>query len=90
MTNREFDAVSRLTAWLRDYGEKNTDVFNDDLRTVLGLVAEIERLREAIARMQSNASIPHRVKEIAREALGENDPCPNVNAPAQPRSVPAN
>jgi hypothetical protein len=46
MTERELDAISRLAAWQRDYGDKCTQVFNDDLRTVLSMVAEIERLRE--------------------------------------------
>ena len=36
---------------------------------VLWLLGELDRLRECIARMESNASIPHRVKAIAREAL---------------------
>ena len=37
MTEREFDAISRLTAWLRDFGYRHTDVFNADLEAMLNM-----------------------------------------------------
>lgn len=37
MTEREFTAVSRLEAWLVEYGNGCSDVFKHDLRTVLDI-----------------------------------------------------
>jgi len=50
MTERDFDAISRLSAWLRDYGGRTTQVFQDDLACVLKIAAEsakeIEQLQK--------------------------------------------
>jgi hypothetical protein len=46
MTEREFDAISRLTAWLRDFGYRHTDVFNADLEAVLNMAQKYNILTE--------------------------------------------
>ena len=56
MTERTLDAITRLTAWLRDYGEgKSSKVFCEDLRIVLETAGkqlesekEIERLNKLL------------------------------------------
>lgn len=37
MTEREFQAASRLEAWLRNYGSGCSDVFKHDLRTLIDM-----------------------------------------------------
>ena len=47
--NQSDYAISRLTAWLRDYGESKSPDFVSDIKAVL---AEIERQREEIAALR--------------------------------------
>ena len=47
--NQSDYAISRLTAWLRDYGESKSPDFVSDIKSVL---AEIERQREEIAALR--------------------------------------
>lgn len=54
-------------------GEANaTYIATFDPPTVLALLARIEELEEALARVRSNSSIPHRVKQICDEVLTQN------------------
>jgi hypothetical protein len=48
MTEREFDAISRLTAWVRDYRHRHTDVFNADIESVLNMARKYGVMTEAI------------------------------------------
>jgi len=48
MTEREFDAISRLTAWVRDYGHRHTDVFNADIEAVLDMARKYSEMTETI------------------------------------------
>ena len=45
MTQAEY-AISRLTAWLRDYGEAKTPEFVSDIKSI---ITEVARLKEEIA-----------------------------------------
>ena len=47
--NQSDYAISRLTAWLRDYGESKSPEFVSDVKAVL---TEIERQREEIAALR--------------------------------------
>jgi len=49
MPERTNDAIARLTAWIRDYGDQKEPVFIEDLKAVL---AEAERLRETNRRLE--------------------------------------
>ena len=46
MTEREFEAISRLSAWMRDFGKEKTPVFIADLELVLNMAKrnDIEEL----------------------------------------------
>ena len=48
MTEREFDAISRLSAWVRDFGYQHTDVFNADIESVLNMARKYGVMTEAI------------------------------------------
>jgi ADP-ribose pyrophosphatase YjhB (NUDIX family) len=69
-------AVQRLTAWIRDYGEKKAPVFMGDLSMVLlaakenlGLHQEIERLRKSDADKHQLYKIVCDELERMREAV---------------------
>ena len=48
MTEREFDAISRLTAWLREYGYRHTDQFNADMEALLDMVRKYSAMTETM------------------------------------------
>ena len=63
MTQAEY-AISRLTAWLRDYGEAKNPEFVSDVKAVL---TEIKRLRE------TSDELVYSIDELENTLFGPSD-----------------
>ncbi len=72
MTERELQAVSRLKAWLLEYGHVHGNVFSEDLQIVLGMarrpdVREIllsDEFMDAFMKKFLNHPLPQRTQEL--------------------------
>jgi len=49
MTEREFDAISRLEAWVRDFGDQKPPEFITDVETVLAMAREYGEMTETVS-----------------------------------------
>lgn len=53
MTEQLYDSISRLTAWVRDYGDEKQKPWIDDIRNVLEAAMEVTRLQAENARLSA-------------------------------------
>lgn len=68
MPERTNDAIARLTAWIRDYGEQKEPVFIEDLKVVLGEVERATRVIELFQKaiIKAAGELESKDAEVAR------------------------